>query len=228
MKNTPYHIKVKMIVLILFFVGISDIAYFLSGDIYSLIKDPALLKEWMTVFGNFEVLIFILIQAFQVIIFIVPGELVEIAAGFLFGTTLGSIYSILGIALGSAASFIIARFLGYDFVRWVVPEQMFNRWDVFINEEKSGGTVLFLLYFIPGTPKDALAYFAGITPVSYLKFIFISMFARLPAIVFSAYIGANIEQKNYTTALTVSVIAGIAFLIGFIYRDRIIRWLYQL
>ncbi len=228
MKNTPYHIKVKMIVLILFFVGISVIAYFLSGDIYSLIKDPALLKEWMTVFGNFEVLIFILIQAFQVIIFIVPGELVEIAAGFLFGTTLGSIYSILGIALGSAASFIIARFLGYDFVRWVVPEQMFNRWDVFINEEKSGGTVLFLLYFIPGTPKDALAYFAGITPVSYLKFIFISMFARLPAIVFSAYIGANIEQKNYTTALTVSVIAGIAFLIGFIYRDRIIRWLYQL
>ena len=228
MKNTPYHIKVKMIVLILFFVGMSIIAYFLSGDIYSLIKDPALLKEWMSVFGSFEVLIFILIQAFQVVIFIVPGELVEIAAGFLFGTTLGSIYSILGIALGSAASFIIARFLGYDFVRWVVPEQMFNRWDVFINEEKRGGTVLFLLYFIPGTPKDALAYFAGITPVSYLKFIFISMFARLPAIVFSAYIGANIEQKNYTTALTVSVIAGIAFLIGFIYRDRIIRWLYQL
>jgi uncharacterized membrane protein YdjX (TVP38/TMEM64 family) len=228
MKNTPYHIKVKMIVLILFFVGISVIAYFLSGDIYSLIKDPALLKEWMSVFGSFEVLIFILIQAFQVIIFIVPGELVEIAAGFLFGTTLGSIYSILGIALGSAASFIIARFLGYDFVRWVVPEQMFNRWDVFINEEKRGGTVLFLLYFIPGTPKDALGYFAGITPVSYLKFIFISMFARLPAIVFSAYIGANIEQKNYTTAFTVSVIAGIAFLIGFIYRDRIIRWIYQL
>lgn len=228
MKNTPYHIKVKMIVLILFFVGMSIIAYFLSGDIYSLIKDPALLKEWMSVFGSFEILIFILIQAFQVVIFIVPGELVEIAAGFLFGTTLGSIYSILGIALGSAASFIIARFLGYDFVRWVVPEQMFNRWDVFINEEKRGGTVLFLLYFIPGTPKDALAYFAGITPVSYLKFIFISMFARLPAIVFSAYIGANIEQKNYTTALTVSVIAGIAFLIGFIYRDRIIRWLYQL
>ena len=228
MKNTPYHIKVKMIVLILFFVGMSIIAYFLSGDIYSLIKDPALLKEWMSVFGSFEVLIFILIQAFQVVIFIVPGELVEIAAGFLFGTTLGSIYSILGIALGSAASFIIARFLGYDFVRWVVPEQMFNRWDVFINEEKRGGTVLFLLYFIPGTPKDALAYFAGITPVSYLKFIFVSMFARLPAIVFSAYIGANIEQKNYTTALTVSVIAGIAFLIGFIYRDRIIRWLYQL
>ncbi len=228
MKNTPYHIKVKMIVLILFFIGISILAFFLRGDIYAVIKDPVLLKNWMSVFGSFQIIMFILIQAVQVIIFIVPGELVEIAAGFLFGTTLGSIYSIIGIAFGSAASFIIARVLGYEFVKWVVPEQMFNRWNIFINEDKRGGTVLFLLYFIPGTPKDALAYFAGITPVSYLKFIFISMFARLPAIVFSAYIGANIEQKEYTNALIVSVIAGIAFLIGFIYRDRIIKWLYQL
>ncbi|HMA60082.1 MAG TPA: VTT domain-containing protein [Halanaerobiales bacterium] len=228
MKNTPYHIKVKMIVLILFFIGISILAFFLRGDIYAVIKDPVLLKNWMSVFGSFQIIMFILIQAVQVIVFIVPGELVEIAAGFLFGTTLGSIYSIIGIAFGSAASFIIARVLGYDFVKWVVPEQMFNRWNIFINEDKRGGTVLFLLYFIPGTPKDALAYFAGITPVSYLKFIFISMFARLPAIVFSAYIGANIEQKEYTNALIVSVIAGIAFLIGFIYRDRIIKWLYQL
>ena len=228
MKNTPYHLKVKMTILILFFVGIFLLAFFLSGDLYSIIKDPALLKKWMNNFGTYQILMFVLIQAFQVIIFIVPGELVEIAAGFLFGTTLGSIYSIIGIALGSAASFIIARVLGYEFVKWVVPEQMFNRWNIFINEDKRGGTVLFLLYFIPGTPKDALAYFAGITPVSYLKFIFISMFARLPAIVFSAYIGANIEQKEYTNALIVSAIAGIAFLIGFIYKDRIIKWLYQL
>lgn len=228
MKNTPYHLKVKMIILIIFFVSIFLFAFFLSGDIYSIIKDPAMLKKWMNNFGTYEVLMFVLIQVFQVVIFIVPGELVEIAAGFLFGTALGSIYSIIGIALGSAASFIIARALGYEFVKWVVPEQMFNRWNIFINEDKRGGTVLFLLFFIPGTPKDALAYFAGITPVSYIKFIFISMFARLPAIVFSAYIGANIEQKEYTNALIVSVIAGIAFLIGFIYRDRIIKWLYQL
>ncbi len=228
MKNTPYHLKVKMIILILFFVAIFTLTFLLSGDIYSIIKDPAMLKKWMNNFGTYEVLMFVLIQAFQVVIFIVPGELVEIAAGFLFGTAWGSIYSIIGIALGSAASFIIARVLGYEFVKWIVPEQMFNRWNIFINEDKRGGTVLFLLYFIPGTPKDALAYFAGITPVNYLKFIFISMFARLPAIVFSAYIGANIEQKEYTNALIVSVIAGIAFLIGFIYRDRIIKWLYQL
>ena len=228
MKNTPYHIKVKMVVLILFFIAIFVLAFFLGGDIYALIKEPALLKKWISDFGSYHILMFILVQAVQVIIFIVPGELVEIGAGYLFGTSLGSIYSIIGIAVGSAVSFIIARFLGYDFVKKVVPEQVFNKWDVFINEDRRGGTVLFLLYFIPGTPKDALAYFAGITPVSYIQFILVSMFARLPAIVFSAYIGANIEQKNYTTAFIVSVIAGILFLIGFVYRDRIIKWLYQL
>ena len=228
MKNTPYHIKIKMFFLIIFFIGIFILAYFLGEDIYTLLKDPAKLKEWISDFGTYHILMFILVQIIQVIIFIIPGEVVEIAAGYLFGTTLGSIYSIIGIAIGSFISFFIARLLGYDFVKRVVPKQMFNRWNVFINEEKRGGTVLFLLYSIPGTPKDALAYFAGLTPVGYLKFIFISMFARLPAIVFSAYLGANIGDQKYKMALLIAIIAGLFFTIGFIYRDKIIDWLYGL
>lgn len=228
MKNTPYHIKVKMLILILFFTAIITTAIILGEDIYELIKDPALLKNWLTDFKTYHILMFILVQIIQVIIFIIPGELVEIAAGYLFGTIMGSLYSIIGIALGSAVSFFIARLLGYDFVKWVVPKQVFNKWNIFIKEDKRTGTILFLLYFIPGTPKDALAYFAGLTPLNYIRFVLISMFARLPAIVFSAYIGANIEQKNYTTSLIIAIISGIAFLIGFIYRDKIIKWLYRL
>lgn len=228
MKNTPYHIKIKMFFLIIFFIGIFTLAYFLGGDIYTLLKNPAQLKEWIADFGTYHILMFILIQIIQVIIFIIPGEVVEIAGGYLFGTTFGSIYSIIGIAIGSAVSFLVARFLGYEFVKKVVPKQLFNKWSVFINEDKRGGTVLFLLYSIPGTPKDALAYFAGLTPVGYLKFIFISMFARLPAIVFSAYLGANIGNQRYKMALLIAIIAGIFFTIGFIYRDKIIAWLYDL
>ena len=184
MDNKLYHYKIKMIVLISFFIGIFVLAYFLGEDIYELFKDPVLLKSWIIDFGAYHILMFILIQAVQVIIFIIPGELVEIGAGYLFGTTMGSLYSILGIAIGSAVSFMIARFLGYDFVKKVVPKQMFNTLKDFVKEDERSGTVLFLLFFIPGTPKDALAYFAGITPISYIKFIIISMFARLPAIVF--------------------------------------------
>lgn len=228
MNNKLYHYKIKMIVLITFFIGIFVLAYFLGEDIYELFKDPVLLKSWIIDFGAYHILMFILVQAVQVIIFIIPGELVEIGAGYLFGTTMGSIYSILGIAIGSAVSFMIARFLGYDFVKKVVPKQMFNTLKDFVKEDERSGTVLFLLFFIPGTPKDALAYFAGITPVSYWKFILISMFARLPAIVFSAYIGANIGEKNYTLAFTVAVIAGIFFLVGFVYRNKILRWISNL
>jgi uncharacterized membrane protein YdjX (TVP38/TMEM64 family) len=228
MDNKMYHYKVKMIVLIAFFIGIFVLAYFLGEDIYELFKDPVLLKSWIIDFGAYHILMFILVQAVQVIVFIIPGELVEIGAGYLFGTTMGSIYSIVGIAIGSAVSFMIARFLGYDFVKKVVPKQMFNTLKDFVKEDERSGTVLFLLFFIPGTPKDALAYFAGITPVSYWKFIVISMFARLPAIVFSAYIGANIGNKNYTLALIVAVISGLFFLVGFIYRNKILRWISNL
>lgn len=228
MENTPYNYKIKFIILIIFFIGIIISAVYLGGDIYTVLKDPAALKSLLNEFSLYHILMFILLQIIQVIIFIIPGELIEITAGYLFGTTMGSIYSIIGITIGSATSFFIARLLGYDFVRKVTPEQMFNRLDVFVNEDKRSGTVLFLLFLIPGLPKDALAYFAGITPIGYLNFIFISMFARLPTIVFSVYIGANIGKKNYTIALIVAVIASITFLIGFIYRDKIINKLYKL
>lgn len=228
MENTPYNYKIKMIILIIFFIGIIISAVYLGGDIYTVLKDPAALKNLLNEFAIHHILMFILLQIMQVIIFIIPGELIEIMAGYLFGTTMGSIYSIVGITIGSAVSFFIARLLGYDFVRKVAPEQMFNRLDIFVNEDKRSGTVLFLLFLIPGLPKDALAYFAGITPIGYLNFIFISMFARLPTIVFSVYIGANIGDKNYTIAFIVAVIASITFLIGFIYRDKIINKLYQI
>jgi uncharacterized membrane protein YdjX (TVP38/TMEM64 family) len=228
MDNKLYHYKIKMFVLIAFFIGIFILAYFLGEDIYELFKDPALLKSWIIDFGAYHILMFILVQIIQVIIFIIPGELVEIGAGYLFGTTMGSIYSILGIAIGSAVSFMIARFLGYEFVEKVVPKQMLNTLKDFINKDERSGTVLFLLFSIPGTPKDALAYFAGITPISYWKFILISMFARLPAIVFSAYIGANIGDKNYTLAIIVAVISGGFFLVGFIYRFKILKWISKL
>lgn len=228
MGNIPYNYKIKIIILSIFFISIIIAALYLGGDIYTVLKDPAAFKNLLNEFSIYHILMFILLQIIQVIIFIIPGELIEIMAGYLFGTTMGSIYSIVGITIGSAVSFFIARLLGYDFVRKVTPEQMFNRLDIFVNEDKRSGTVLFLLFLIPGLPKDALAYFAGITPIGYLNFIFISMFARLPTIVFSVYIGANIGDKNYTTAIIVAVIASITFLIGFIYRDKIIKKLYQI
>jgi len=228
MFNTPYHYKTKMIILIIFFIGIFSLAFFISGDIYSVIKDPAILKEWISGFGVYDIMIFILIQTLQVIVFIIPGEFVEIAGGYLYNTVFGSLYSIIGILLGSAISFVLARFLGYEFVHKIVSKQMFNKLSYFINEDKRGETVIFLLYFIPGTPKDALAYFAGLTPISIINFLYISMLARLPAIVFSAYIGANIGNRNYKIALIISVIAGLIFLVGFIYRKKIINYLFNI
>jgi len=228
MLNTLYHYKTKMIILIIFFIGIFSLAFFISGDIYSVIKDPAILKEWISGFGVYNILIFILIQTLQVIVFIIPGEVVEIAGGYLYNTVFGSLYSIIGILIGSAISFVLARFLGYEFVYKIVSKQMFNKLSYFINEDKRNETVIFLLYFIPGTPKDALAYFAGLTPISIIRFLYISMLARLPAIVFSAYIGANIGNRNYKTALIISVIASLIFSLGFIYRKKIINYLFNI
>ncbi|HHY79785.1 MAG TPA: TVP38/TMEM64 family protein [Thermoanaerobacter sp.] len=192
-----------------------------------LIDNPYEFRQWIHSFGKFSVIVFIGVQILQVVIFAIPGEVVQIAGGYLFGTFLGTLYSVIGITIGSLICFLIARVLGYNFVRSIVSEENLKKFDYIINNPK-GETILFLLFFIPGMPKDALSYIAGITPVKFYNFFIITLFARLPGIFFSAYIGANLGNKNYFMAGIVAIIAVLLFLIGVYKKDVIMEKLKKL
>ncbi|SNX53098.1 TVP38/TMEM64 family protein [Thermoanaerobacterium sp. RBIITD] len=191
-------------------------------DLTYLLKNPVKFERWIKNFGTVGILIFIAIQIIQVVIFVIPGEVVQIAGGYLYGTFFGSIYSIVGITIGSLICFIVARLLGFDFVRNLLSEEKLNKFDYIINNEK-GEFVLFLLFFLPGLPKDALSYIAGLTPVKFINFFIITLIARLPGIVISAYIGANLEIKNYTIAIIISIIAILLFTIGLYNKDKVMK-----
>lgn len=222
MKNISKNNIIHIILIFAFIVALILVTVTFGKNLTIMIKNPERFKEWIHSFGRLGIIVFIAVQILQVVVFVIPGEVVQIAGGYLFGTVLGSIYSVLGITIGSLICFVIVRFLGYNFVRSIVTDESLKKFDNIINNPKSE-IVLFLLFFIPGMPKDVLSYIAGITPIRFYNFFIIALFARLPGIVFSAYIGANLESRNYFVALVVSFIAIILFFIGVYKKDVIME-----
>ncbi len=218
------------IYIVLIFAFISVIAYVgirFGPQITELAKKPEGLARLLNSYGWKGVLVFIGIQILQVVVAAIPGEFVQIAGGYIYGTWLGTLYSLTGIVLGSVLVFFIARFLGYPVVRLFVSSKQMEKYNFMINNKKTDAA-MFVLFLIPGIPKDVLTYIAGITPVKPLKFFAIITIGRLPALLASSYIGSSTEKGNYVIVILLSVAAIILFAAGILLKDRIINIVHKI
>jgi len=157
----------------------------------------------------------------QIVVAFIPGEVVQIAGGYVFGTALGAVYSLVGAGLGTLLVILLVRLVGFSLVRLLVPAKNLQRFDFLLNRTRSEVAV-FVLFLIPGLPKDALTYIAGLTPMKPLRFVVISVLARFPGLLGSAYIGAHLAKKSYWPAVAVSAAALVLFIIGVIFKDKVI------
>ncbi|MBN2737211.1 MAG: TVP38/TMEM64 family protein [Spirochaetales bacterium] len=188
------------------------------------------LQEWIGNYGILAPIVFIVIQALQVIIFVIPGEIPQVAGGYLFGMVLGSVYSIAGILLGSAFNFFIGKKLGLPFVEAVFGQKNSGRILGMLNDDKKKRIVIgifFILFVIPGLPKDVLTYLAGISTIPFGFFMLVSGLGRLPGIIGSAVMGDAAASQNWTLLIVISTIALVLFLIGFLYRDKIMDLIHK-
>lgn len=190
--------------------------------ITELARKPDEFRDVILSYGYFGVFVFIFIQVFQVIVAAIPGELIQIAGGFVYGAWLGTLYLSIGVVIGTLAAFYAARLFGYSLIKKIVAEDKLARFKDMM-ESKKADLVISVLFLLPGLPKDFLVYVGGLTPVKPMKFIIITTIARLPALFFSAYIGENIQEQDYVRALIISIIAVVLFLLGVINRERIFK-----
>ncbi|NLK85895.1 MAG: TVP38/TMEM64 family protein [Clostridiaceae bacterium] len=174
-------------------------------------------------FGWKGILIFIGFQVFQVVVAAIPGEFVQIAGGYVYGTFAGTLYSLAGIVTGSVLVFTIARLIGYPVVKLFVTPKQLEKFSFMMNSDKSEAA-MFILFLIPGIPKDILTYIAGLTPVKPFRFFVIITIGRLPALLGSSFIGHSTQKGDYGIAIIVSTIAVVLFAGGLIFRNRIIDW----
>lgn len=216
----------NIFLLSLFILLITYLTVKYAPGVTKLISKPDKFRALLTSYEPISVLVFIFFQILQVVIAAIPGELVQLAGGYVYGTFLGTIYSTLGILLGSIIAFYISRILGLTLVKNLVPQKEFEKFNFLINNPKAEIT-MFILFLIPGIPKDILVYVAGFTPIKPLKFFVIFIIARFPSLLASSYIGSNIQERDYLPVIIVSIIAFALSIIGILKKDIVIHKLHH-
>ncbi|MBI1737541.1 MAG: TVP38/TMEM64 family protein [Candidatus Rokubacteria bacterium] len=188
-----------------------------------LYRDKQFLKETVAAWGWLAPLVFIAIQALQVIISPFPGEVTGPVGGALFGTTWGVIYSTIGLTIGTVICFGVGRMWGEPLVRPWLSEHNWNRMNFVIEAE--GAILCLILYLIPGFPKDIISYLFGISPMPFWVFAVVSTLGRLPGTWIASYFGAHVAEQQYVYAIVFIAIVAAFTLPLFYYRQRIMRWL---
>lgn len=178
--------------------------------------------EYIDGFGVWGVLVMLAIQIFQVLVSIIPGEPVEVLSGMMYGAFGGMVLCLAGITAASALIFVCVRRFGIKFVNRFTNSEKFEKLR-FLHDPVKRDALLFVLFLIPGTPKDTLVYFAPFTQVKLSRFLVITTFARIPSVITSTFAGANISQGNLFQTVLILVITGLCGAVGIYINGRIIK-----
>ena len=170
-------------------------------------------RDYIQSFGAAGWLVLLGLQFLQVFIALIPGELLETAAGYAFGPWIGTAICYIGVALASSLIFVLTRRYGVKLVEIFVERERINELR-FLNTERKRNNLIFLLYFIPGTPKDLLTYFVGLTDIKLSTFLVLSMIARIPSVISSTFGGHLLGEERYTGAIILYGITGVVSAIG--------------
>ena len=214
----------KLLVLVLFLAGVPLFLYLRYGsEIFS--ADSA--DRMITYLKNNEsvaALLIIAIQAFQVVVCILPGQPIQFAASYMFGILGGLVLSLAGAVVGVVISFYLAKILGSEAVHVIFGEDRVNDYHDKLRSGK-GLTIAFLIYLIPGVPKDLVSYVAGISEMRFLPFLLVSTVGRIPGMAGSLFFGYFFREKNYPGMVAVCIAMGLLLLVIFMKRKDIFRML---
>lgn len=181
------------------------------------------IREAILAKGLFAPLTFITLQVLQVVVAPIPGEASGILGGYLFGALPSFVYSTIGLTIGSWLAFMVGRLLSDLVRRRLEHTAIYQRFNHLVS--KGDFAIPFVLFLLPGFPKDSLAYLLGMSHMPMPVFLFITVVGRIPGTLLLSFQGAKIYQGDYLKfALLLGVSALIAIPYAF-YHKRILAWL---
>jgi len=190
-----------------------------------LYRDKYFLRDTVAAWGWMAPLVFMAIQALQVIISPIPGEITGPVGGALFGTLWGLTYSTIGLTIGTLVCFWMGRTWGEPLVRPFLSEHHWNRMNFILEAE--GAIICFVLYLIPGFPKDIISYLFGMSPMPFWVFFVVSTLGRIPGTWISSYFGAHVAEQQYVYAIAfIAIIAAIGLPLWY-YRERLLARIHR-
>ncbi len=179
---------------------------------YRFFYDPKRLKVFIASFGPFAALVFVIVQALQVIFAPIPGEVTGFVGGFLFGKTTGAILSTIGLTIGSLVAFYITRFFGIRVVEKIVKKEYIDKFNHFVTHK--GLYITFIFFVIPGFPKDSLCYLLGLTHIRIVDFLIMNIIGRLPGTLMLTLQGDALRHGKYQ-AFFILLAVSLFIVIGF-------------
>jgi len=209
--------------LLLFLLIIVGSYLFVHFDLHIIFADREKLIKFINSFHPYDELALIALQILQVVFAPIPGEVTGFIGGYLYGPVLGTIYSTVGLVIGSWLAFLLARFLGLPFVEKAVRPELLQKYDFIL--EHQGGIVAFVLFLIPGFPKDFLCYVMGLSHMRMGTFLVISTVGRLFGTTLLSMSGSCARHNQYATLLVLLGVSGVFILLAYLYREKLIEML---
>ena len=165
-------------------------------------SQPEKFRDWIASHGVWGALAFVGMVMAQILIAVIPGEPFEIAAGYAFGAWEGTLLYLLAASLGSMGVFFLVRRFGRPLVELLFPPEKL-RWLRFLKTSPKRELLFLLVFTLPGTPKDLLCYFAGLTDIRIPVWLVICSLGRIPSVITSTLGGDALGERNYTFAVIV-------------------------
>lgn len=198
------------------------VGWFIGAPMIRLAEEPERFRQWVDSYGLFGRVLFVGMVVLQVLVAFIPGEPVELAAGYAFGVLEGSLLTLAGFLIGSWIVYALVKRFGVRLVEVFFSKEQIRQIG-FLRNPKKAAVVAWILMAIPGTPKDFLSYFAGLTPLKTGQWLLIVAFARLPSLLTSTIAGAAAGQENYLLSGCMLAVTMVISLFGVFYYRRLTR-----
>ena len=200
---------------------VAGVFLFFYYDLYTFFISRKKIIDFINSFGPLSVVIFIGLQILQVIVAPIPGEVNGFIGGYLYGPVLGTLYSTIGLTIGSWIAFVLARWLGLPFVEKVIDSKILQKYDHFM--EHRGTLITFILFLIPGFPKDSLSYIIGLSHMKTTTFLMVCTGGRLFGTIMLSVSGHCARNDQNIAMAAILGISALIVALAYYYHDELLH-----
>jgi uncharacterized membrane protein YdjX (TVP38/TMEM64 family) len=206
---------VHALVLTVVLVGVT-----LAADRYlGVLTDAEQARAFVRSYGPLAPLVLIGLQAAQVVLAPIPGQVLAVVGGYLFGAWLGTFYNMVGITIGSTIAFWLSRRYGRSYVESIVDEDALAAFDGI--DDDHARVALFLVFLLPGLPDDVICFAGGLTKLPLWQLVVIAVVGRTPSFLLVNVLGDLLWTQQYGAAAVLALALTAVSIAGYLKRDRI-------
>lgn len=187
--------------------------------IYGFLSNPEQVRAWVEGLGAWGPVAIILLEMIQALLAPIPGQAIEAVSGYLYGPWLGTLFPMIGMAIGSFITFSLARRFGRPLVIRLIGQQSMDRLDDLVR--RGGAPFFFLIWLLPFAPDDLACVAAGLTPMPSRQFMVLMILGRLPGVFVSVWVGANVARIEPIWWVVLFVVIALAALVFWRWGEQI-------